>query len=328
MLKQCKDLISIVVAVYNVEAYIEKCINSLLAQTYTKLEIILVDDGSTDNSGEICDIYSKKSKMIKVIHKKNGGLSSARNAGIRIAKGTLIGFVDGDDTLNNMMYEKLYQNLISTNSDISICGRYYVFNDSKKYIRYKKRFNLCVMNSEEAIKEMNNFSSFDMAAWDKLYKTSLFDSIRFPEGKLSEDYFIMYKLFLEANKICYTPEPLYNYMQRKNSISHSTKINFDFIEASKQQMLAVEKIYPRLKHNLHTAYASANMTVYDFYLKAHVNCPLNQQKELQENVRKNLIFVKKNDTLSSIKKVQAYLFVYSISTYNLLFKLFRKLNKV
>ena len=328
MKKNNSDLISIVVAVYNVENYIANCIDSLLAQKYKNIEIILVDDGSTDNSGEICDRYSKKNEMVRVIHRKNGGLSAARNTGIKNARGSLIGFVDGDDTIDKEMYEELYQNLMSTGSDISICGRYYVYGDSKKIIRYKEEPGLYTMNSKDAIKKMNSFSSFDMAAWDKLYKITLFDSVEFPVGKLSEGYFIMYKLFLKAKKICYTPKPLYNYMQRQNSISHTKKINFDFIDAAKQQMLAVETIYPELKSILHSAYASANMTVYNFHLKEQVKCPLNKRKRMQKNVKKNLIYIKKNNTLSATKKIQAYLFVYFIGTYNIAFKLFKQVHKV
>lgn len=327
LINKSNSLISIVVAVYNVENYITDCIKSLLNQSYKNIEIILVDDGSTDHSGEICDFYSKNDERLKVIHKENGGLSSARNAGIKRAKGVLIGFVDGDDTVDENMYENLYQNLVSTNSDISICGRYYV-HDGKKVVRYKEKPGLYVMNSKEAIKRMNNFSSFDMAAWDKLYKATLFNSIVFPVGKLSEDYFIMYKLFLKAKKICYTPKPLYNYMQRQNSISHTKKINFDFIDAARQQMLAVESIYPELKNTLHTAYASANMTVYDFHLKQKVKCPLGKRKRMQKNVKKNLIYIKENSTLSSVKKIQAYFFAYFIGAYNVMFKLFKQVHKV
>lgn len=322
------ELISIVVAVYNVESYIASCIDSLLSQSYTNIEIILVDDGSTDCSGEICDFYSKKDKRIKVIHKKNGGLSSARNIGIKNATGNLVGFVDGDDTVEKEMYDELYTNMILTNSDISICGRYYVYENGKRVVRYKEKSEIKVMNAKEAIAKMNSFSSFDMAAWDKLYKKDLFNSIKFPNGKLSEDYFIMYKIFLHSNNICYTPKPLYNYIQRKNSISHTKNINFDFIEAAKKQMNDVEKIFPELRIILHTAYASANMTVYDFYLKEQVKCPSFKRRKMQKNVKKNLACIKQNTTLPFIKKVQAFLFVYLISSYNFMFKLFKQLHRV
>lgn len=323
-----KKLISVVVAVYNVEKYIAKCIDSLLAQSYGNLEIILVDDGSTDHSGEICDAYAEKNKAVKVLHKENGGLSSARNTGIACSNGELIGFVDGDDIVDKEMYDKLYSNLLLTNSDISICGRYYVYGDSKKIIRYNEKPGIQVMDSKSAIKKMNSFSSFDMAAWDKLYKRALFNSIKFPENKLSEDYFIMYKLFLNAERICYTPEPLYYYVQRQNSISHTKKINYDFIEAAKQQMVEVEKIYPELKDILHTAYASANMTVYDFYLKQHMLCPYVQQKKMQGNVKKNLKYIRSNTALPFPKILQAFLFVYSINCYNFLFRFFKLLHRL
>lgn len=323
-----KKLISVIVPVFNVEQYVSKCIDSILKQNYSNLEIILVDDGSTDSSGKICDDYASKFEEIKTFHKTNGGLSSARNYGLKKATGKYIGFVDSDDTISPLMYERLMDNLQKTNSDISICGRYYVFLDHKPKVRYKEEKKLVKMNSKDAIKKMNSFNSFDMAAWDKLYKRELFENIKFPENKLSEDYFIMYKLFLKSNYICYTPEPLYNYMQRENSISHTSNINFDFIQASKEQMINVEKIYPDLIDILHTAYASANITVYDFYLKLGLKCRRNIEKKLQMNVQKNFIYIKKNKNLPLSKKIQAFLFVNGLMIYKVLFKTFYKVNKI
>lgn len=256
-------------------------------------------------------------------------MASARNVGIKYAKGDLIGFVDSDDTVSNRMYEVLLKNMITTKSDISICGRYYVLDNGEKKIRYKEKNKLYVMSSKDGIKRMNSFSSFDMAAWDKLYKKQLFNNVIFPEGKLSEDYFIMYKLFLESQRICYTPEPLYNYRQRENSISHSSSnINFDFIKAAKQQMQDVEKIYPDLTQKLHVAYASANMTVYDFHLKSKIACPKKTRKAMQANVKSNLSYIKNDQQLSFAKKIQSYVFVYNYKLYNIMFECFKKLKKI
>ena len=187
-----KELISIVIPVYNVENYLEKCLNSVINQTYKNLEIIVVNDGSTDKSGDICDKYSEIDKRIKVIHKKNGGLSDARNAGINVAKGKYIGFVDSDDYIDKEMYNIMYNNIMVNKANICIVNRYYVFPDGTKLLRYKIEDDIKIMNNLEAIEEMNNFSMFDMAAWDKLYEKNLFDNIRFPVGKLSEDFYIMF----------------------------------------------------------------------------------------------------------------------------------------
>lgn len=162
------DLISIVVPVYNVENYLDRCVKSIIAQVYTNIEIILVDDGSSDNSGKICEKWKEKDKRIIVIHKKNGGLSSARNAGIEIAKGKYIAFVDSDDYISKNMYSELYRVLKQNNSDIAICGRKYVWDNGKRYCRYHYDKRIENYSSKEAIREMNSFRKFDMAAWDKL----------------------------------------------------------------------------------------------------------------------------------------------------------------
>lgn len=316
-----KPLISIIVPVYNVKNYLVDCVNSIVNQTYKKTEIILVDDGSTDKSGKICDYLAEKDNRIKVIHKKNGGLSSARNAGMMIAKGKYIGFVDSDDKISKDMYEILLNNMLKTGSKISICGRYYVYPDGTKKIRYKEKSNVTQMNAKEAIIRMNSFSSFDMAAWDKLYDKKIFNKIYFPEGKLSEDFFIMYKLFIKAKKICYTPQPLYYYFQREGSISHSKNINLDFIEAARQQMKDVTKIYPSLYDIVGTAFASANMTLYDMCIKRGIKCPPDTTKKMQDNVKKYFSCIKGNKVIPKIKLIQGYLFINHIKLYDFLFKL-------
>lgn len=320
--------ISIIVPVYNVELYLRKCVKSILAQTFKDKEIILVDDGSTDGSADICDELSTRYSSVKVIHKKNGGLSSARNVGLDNAKGDFVAFVDSDDTISIRMYDELYEGMILNHADVGICGRYYVYEDGTKLKRYKESSSNKVLTSEEAILEMNSFKSFDMAAWDKLYNRKIFDGLRFPEGKLSEDFFIMYKIFDRASKIFYTPKPLYNYLQRENSISHGKNINYDFIEAAKEQMNYVESKYPNLKGVVHTAYASAHMTVYDFHLKAKVPIEQKIRKSFQKNVKKNLKYINSNENIGFKKKVQAYLFVYNIYIYMLVFKFYKKVDRV
>lgn len=322
------DLISLIVPVYNVEKYLDKCLETITSQTYSNIEIILIDDGSTDLSGEKCDKWGQKDNRVRVIHKKNGGLSSARNAGIDIAKGKYISFIDSDDYIDTNMIETLLNIINNYKAEIAICNRYYVFENEKKYIRYDDKITDLVMNSENAIFELNNFKYFDMSAWAKIYDKRLFEDIRFPVDKLSEDYYIMYLLLDKATNIVYHSKPLYYYVQRVGSISKNKKINFDFIEAAYQQMKYVEQKYPKLETCVKAAYASANMTVYNMVLKSKGKCNRSQIKQFQNEVRKYLNDILNYSEWSFIKKVQAYLFVRTINLYNLTFKLLRKVKKV
>lgn len=319
------EKISVVVPIYNVEKYIRKNVDSIINQTYKNLEIILVDDGSKDNSSNICDLYKKKDKRIKVIHKENGGLSSARNAGIEEATGDYVAFVDSDDYIEPNMYEEMYEASQKFSCDIVTCSYKYVYDDgSVKYI------NSDTENREydffSAIKEMNIFSKFDMSACTKLFKKELFDNIRFPVGKLSEDYYVMYLLFEKASKIYYIAKPYYSYFQRKNSITKSNKINHDFMYAALEQMDYLEKKYPDELTNIsHAAFLSANLTVYDFYLKNSVKCPKKMISKFKNNVRNNYKYVKKANMYGIKKKIQFILFMYCVPLYNIIFKLYKKI---
>lgn len=229
-------LISIIVPVYNVQDYLEKCILSIINQTYKKLDIILVDDGSTDDSGIICDEYCKNDSRIRVIHQNNCGLSSARNAGIEIAYGDYIGFVDSDDYIDATMFEKLYFAAKKNNAQISICN-YFLINTENIKTKYKNTIihKEKVFNNTVAIEQMCRGNLFQFHAWNKLYKKELFIGTRFPLGKLFEDIFTTHKVMYKAEKVVVIPESLYFYVQRNGSILNS-KFNIkklDYIYACK-----------------------------------------------------------------------------------------------
>lgn len=215
-------MISVVVPIYNVGKYLAKCIESVSAQTYKNLEIILVNDGSTDDCGNICDDYAKKDQRIKVIHKINGGLSDARNAGIEIAKGQYIGFVDSDDYINANMYERLVNIMKTDNSEIAVCNYSLVYEETEKNIFEKNDFDdnyLLIDNKNKLIEYAmkNNYDTFTVA-WNKVYLRELFNDIRYPKGKIHEDVFTTYKLLYKAQKISYTKDAMYYYLQRETSI--------------------------------------------------------------------------------------------------------------
>lgn len=207
--------LSVIVPVYKVEPYIHKCVDSILGQTYTNLEVILVDDGSPDNCGKICDEYAVKDKRVKVIHKKNGGLSDARNAGIDISTGDIIGFIDSDDYIEARMYQEMIDYMEHNNLDIVCADTNQVKGNKIKFKpRYKKNY---VWNKQEALSEILN-GNLDNAAWNKIYKREIIGNTRFPQGRVYEDVATIYKFIYNADKVGYLSKPYYYYVKRKGSI--------------------------------------------------------------------------------------------------------------
>lgn len=259
MFRKCrydmKGVISVIVPIYKVEKYLNRCIESIIYQTYKKLEIILVDDESPDNCGNICDMFAQKDNRIKVIHKKNGGLSDARNAGLEVANGEYIAFVDGDDFIHQKMYELLYNMIENSNADIGVCN-------------FKKVKELEKMSDEEChfYKEKvleNNNQYLDLAfnektsvvftvVWNKLYRKELFQKVRFPVGKVHEDEFTTYKVVHLSSKIAFFDMPLYYYTQRDGSIMSK--------KFGKNNLLILDAYHERLLY-----YSQRNM--FDWYEK-------------------------------------------------------------
>lgn len=241
------DLISIIIPVYKVEKYLEKCIESVLKQTYTNLQIILVDDGSPDNCGKICDEYAKKDPRIEVIHKVNGGLSDARNVGIAKAKGKYIGFVDSDDYIKEDMYEILINLIKEYDADVSICNLYDVI-DGKEYIRNNEN-GIQEYSRLEILKEVLLDKNIQSYAWNKLYKKELFDEIKYPIGKKYEDIGTTFYVFEKCNKIVVTSEPEYYYLKRSdslvNNVTESTVL--DYTDIIIQRYLYTQKNIEELR---------------------------------------------------------------------------------
>lgn len=232
-------LISVIVPIYNTEKYINACVDSIISQTYKNIEIILVDDGSQDKSPIICETYKKKDARVKVIHKENGGLSSARNAGIDIANGEYLAFVDSDDSIHHTFIASLYQMCEENDCDIAQCDYLATKDDSIK-LEPQKKNRINIISSQEAVKKCcEGYESVKfIVSWDKLYKAYLFSDIRFPEGKIHEDNFVSYQLFWKANKIVISNQCLYWYLQRRDSIigRKYNKNRLDSLDASKEKL--------------------------------------------------------------------------------------------
>lgn len=215
-------MISVIIPVYNVKEYLEKCVCSVIIQTYRELEIILVDDGSTDGSGYLCDELQKKDQRIKVIHKENGGLSDARNVGFKFANGEYVFFLDSDDWICEDALEILYCLLKEENADIAV-GNYYYQYDIHKTSAAKLEKNM-VFSKDEAMKALLKNDIIKNFAWGKLYKKELLNDYPFPVGKLFEDSYWTHLIFHQADKVVLSKKEIVFYYQRKNSISYTFDI--------------------------------------------------------------------------------------------------------
>ena len=305
--------ISIIVPVYKVEKYLEKCVNSILEQTFTNFELILVDDGSPDGSGQICDAYATIDKRVRVIHQKNGGLSAARNAGLEKATGRYVGFIDSDDYIHPQMYEKLYEALQKNKADLSICNYAYVDNygniDSEK--QKKDHIITEVLNRERAFEKIDPLVegySFYVTAWNKLYKRDLFKNIKFLEGHVHEDEYIVHHIFSLCSKIAIIEDILYMYVQRDGSIMSSvgTQKSLDagyamlnryfFFKGNKKPVLA--------KHTLR----SAIWVICDFLSQTHDRESSTAINALVKEILRNAFLERDVRLLRLVKAWIGYLF--------------------
>lgn len=241
------DLISIIIPVYNVEKYLDKCIDSVVNQTYTNLEIILVNDGSTDNSPAICNNWADKDNRIKVISKENGGLSDARNAGLAAANGEYIAFADSDDYIEPDMYEKLINTIYQTESDIALCKFRYVYETEQYSVCSADSFDITEYSAFNAMSALID-DRIRQVVWNKLYKTQLIKDILFDAGKFHEDEFWSYKVIGKASKIAEIDYTGYNYLQRENSIMNKRYSirRLDALEAKCLRQSYLDSEYPGL----------------------------------------------------------------------------------
>lgn len=280
-------LISIIVPVYNVELYLDRCIESLVSQTYENLEIILVDDGSTDACPTMCDDWSKKDQRVRVIHKNNGGLSDARNVGLEIAHAKYIVFVDSDDWVSFKYIEYLYKGLCSSDADICEC-EVLKTNNLQITQNTESHSDLFCYDTETAMKMLILDAVFHQYVWNKIYKKECIGDIRFINGKLNEDEFWTYQVFGQAKKIAKIANVLYYYFQGNVSIMRSpfSLKRLDALDAKLARLKYVEVRFPRLmdvaKWNLWSSciYAMQQSLQY---------LSVNQQKIAQQKIEKTLL---------------------------------------
>ena len=219
---------------------------SVLTQTYHDLEIILVDDGSPDGCGKICDEYAERDERVKVIHKPNGGVASARNAGLDAATGEWIGWVDSDDWAEPALFETLLQGALETGAEISVCGHWEEYRGRREVSGWQE---LRVLDTEQALGELLENGRMKNLLWDRIFHRTLFDGLQFPEGRTYEDIAVMHWLFLRAEKVACLPEVLYHYRQREGSIVDNTSLGnrINHYIASKERYDALSGEWPQFR---------------------------------------------------------------------------------
>lgn len=318
------ELISIIIPVYNVEKYLRECIDSVLAQTYKELEIILVDDGSKDNSGAICDEYAKLDKRIKVIHQKNRGLSGARTAGQEIARGKFITFIDSDDWVREDMMEVLYHDIKYYDADISCIAFEMVYDDGTS-VKGTSVTETQILDRVKAL-ECYLFDGYiGPCICGKLWKKDLWNGIRCPEGKLFEDQYTTYKLLDKANKIIFNPESKYYYRKHDSSIGHSR-----FSQRTYDLYYGIQEAYEYITNR----YSDINETLAIGKIKweiVFINMMICDGKTDEEILKKCKYFARSRTRdiiqcryIDCVRKFQMLLFAYNFWLYKKVYLLYKK----
>ena len=297
------EKISIIVPVYKVEQYLNRCMESLVNQTYKNIEIILVDDGSPDNCPQLCEDYAKQDSRIKVIHKENGGLSDARNVALDNITGEYVTFVDSDDWVETDFIETLYTNARREKADISIIGYTLVWdNGGKKRITQDDEYY--VFDTETAIRELLKQRKFSCMVCQKLYKKKIFDAVRFPVGKLYEDVAVSLPTFLMAEKVVVSGKSRYNYYQRSDSIVNSKfdKRKLYFLDCCQEIITYSDMHYKKYDIEAHIFYLRALM-MFTLQLYQAPEKDKNVTDYLIKEIRKNKNYIWKGSYMELRKKV-------------------------
>lgn len=218
-------MVSVIVPIYKVEKYLRSCVDSILQQTFSDIEVILVDDGSPDGCGAICEEYAQEDERVSVIHKENGGLSDARNAGLDVCRGDYIVFVDSDDCIHPQMIERLYNLLLKYQADMAVCSFQDIDeNETPLYVKYDTQGKEYCFEKENIMNQLQSRNLLTVVAWNKIYKARLFEKIRYPKGYIHEDEFVIHKLLHLCTRTVYTDEKLYYYRKRGDSIMGNISI--------------------------------------------------------------------------------------------------------
>lgn len=320
-------LLSVIITIYNVEPHIKKCIESVLSQDYDNLEIILIDDGSKDNSGEICDEFVKQDNRVVVVHQENNGVSAARNHGISKASGEYIAFIDGDDYIDSMMYETLMSNIIKYNADISACGYHDVY--ANRIISSQEEVVVDLFKKEDAIKLLfGKNDKIKVFTWNKVYKKRIFEKIKFPIGEIYEDVAIILDILSECDRIVATNQPLYYYVHRDTSITkkqYTYKDNAGIV-ASQRNFEYISAHYNGYEDNSKIYLCKMYFLILDKLILSGDRY-IEERRRIVSDINKNFSFVLIKKEMPFNRKISAIALKINFKVYKILFFLNRKIKK-
>lgn len=277
-----QSLISVIVPVYNVKEYLNTCVESILNQSYENLEIILVDDGSTDGSGEICDSYAKTDARVQVLHTKNGGQAAARNRGIDVCKGEYVTFVDSDDDIESDLIQTLYLAQVQSQAELVSCRWKNVYEDGSIERSSGKTQGSMTVNREEALKRMLYQMDTDVCVWAKLYKRELFQELRFTEGKIYEDFAIMFPLLEQTKQVTFLGYDGYRYLQRSAGTMRQSfhRKKMALIDYAEEMYQHISTVYPKLREA--AAYRAVRAD-FNIYLQIPRTAEYKEERKKAEN---------------------------------------------
>lgn len=315
--------ISVVLPIYNVEKYLEKCMESIFNQTYKNLEILLVDDGSPDGCPALCDAYAKKDKRVRVVHKKNGGISDARNAGVAESSGQYIAFVDPDDYVESDYIEYLYSLIKKYNCKMSLCQHTVKFEGGREICYGKNGDDL--LTSKDCIERMLYNDVIDTSCWAKLFSADLAKKFLYPKGKLFEDIGTVYKFFIESEQIACGWQSKYFYMMRPKSIVHCNfnPHKLDLLEMTDSMASEVKSIFPDLgkaclRRQVYSRFSTLNQML-DVKEKVYKE----KRKEIIRCIKENKKALLSDKKLPRRDKLALYLLSMGFFFYKLAWKIFK-----
>lgn len=315
-----EDLISVVVPVYNVERYLDECIKSIINQTYRNLEIILVDDGSTDGSGEICDEYVRRDNRIIAFHKENGGLSSARNYGIKKSTGKYVSFIDSDDYISIYMLEYLHEAIINSNSKIACCDFKKVF-DNQTINNLKADNKYEILDFDNCMKMLFSYNHYRYIACNKLFDKNLFNNIKFPENRYYEDIWPIYNIFKRVDHVVYIRQYLYFYRCHRNSITQSnfSRKDYDLIHFLNLVKRDCIKNYNNLYGDFIIAYIYYYLSFINKAILTKSKC-IKSRKYLKKYIKKYWKNILNSKDTPFARKCQVIIYGISFDLYSLIYK--------
>ena len=318
------SLISVIIPVYNVSQYLARCVNSVIAQNYQNIEIILVDDGATDDSGQMCDAFALQDPRVRVVHKTNGGLSSARNAGIQIARGEYLTFIDSDDYVDTDYVEFLYRLICQYPAKMSICSHTVMYDNGT--VLHKATEEQGLLDSRTVLERILYDEDIDLSAWAKLYHRSLFETILFPEGRLFEDAATTYRYIHASGQVALGLSSKLYYMIRSNSISNAsfTEKKLDLITSTQEMADFCKANYPGLDKAADRRLMHAYLSTLSQLANSSVNNPP-VKKQLMGYIRKHGLSVLLDPRAKNRDRLGIVSTVFGFRFYQWSWNLYRKI---